>query len=143
MSFIKKQSTGFYITVLTVILAGVSLISYLINCNTEYFTASGVNAGIVILLAAGIILEAVYIAVSNKMGQKEYFDIIPVLCGVVIILAFVLYLSERVSSIATIMSFEKNAQTISDLSSAIVAMAACLLAAIFNITGSFFRIVKK
>lgn len=143
MDFIKKQSAGFYITILTALLTAISLIAYLINCNTEYFATSGVNAGIVVLLAVGIILEAVYIGVSNKMGQKEYFDIIPVLCGAVLILAFVLYLPERVSSIATIMSFEKNAQTMSDLSSAIVAMAACLLAAIFNIAGSFFWIVKE
>ena len=37
MSFIKKQSAGFYFTALSVIAAVVGMIFYLINCNTEYF----------------------------------------------------------------------------------------------------------
>ena len=57
--------------------------------------------------------------------------------------AFALFLVARVSSIATILSFEKNAQTMSDLTSAIVGMVTCFLAAIFNIAGSFCKVVKN
>ncbi len=43
MSFIKKQSVGFYFAALAVIAAVVANVFYLINCNTAYFSNLGVS----------------------------------------------------------------------------------------------------
>lgn len=142
MSFLKKQSMGFYITVLTAVLAAAGIVFYIINCSTAYFSNLGINAGIVVCMGLAAVLELVYIAGLNKAAEQRGWDLIPVVCGVLLMAAFVLFVSVRVNSIATILSFERNAQTMADLSSAIVGMALCLAAVIFNIIGSFFKVVK-
>ena len=142
MSFIKKQSVGFYFAALAVIAAVVATVFYLINCNTAYFSNLGVNAVIVGGLVVAILLELVYIIGYNKAGASLVVDVLPVVSGALLMVAFAQLITARVNSIATILSFEKNAQTMSDLSSAIVAMICCFVAILFNIIGSFFKVVK-
>lgn len=143
MSFLKKQSAGFYITILTAVLTVISIVFYLINCNTDYFANLGVNAGIVVCLVIAAVLEIVFVAGYNKAAQNRVMDIIPVVCGVLLMVAFVLFIGARVNSIATILSFEKNDQTMADLSSALIGMGFCFAAVLFNIIGSFFKVVKE
>ena len=71
MSFIKKQSIGFYFAALAVIAAVVATVFYLINCNTAYFSNLGVNAGIVGCLIVGVIgsMKERGISVQKKMGE--------------------------------------------------------------------------
>lgn len=142
MSFIKKQSVGFYFAALTVIAAVLATIFYLINCNTDYFSNLGVNGVIVACLVIGIILELAYIVGYNKAGASLLMDALPVVSGALLMVAFAQFISARVNSIATILSFERNAQTMSDLSSAIVGMVCCFVAILLNIIGSYFKIVK-
>lgn len=59
MSFIKKQSVGFYFAALAVIAAVVANVFYLINCNTAYFSNLGVNAVIVGCLIVAILLNII------------------------------------------------------------------------------------
>lgn len=142
MSFIKKQSVGFYFAALAVIAAVVATVFYLINCNTAYFSNLGVNAVIVGGLVVAILLELVYIIGYNKADASLVVDVLPVVSGALLMVAFAQLITARVNSIATILSFEKNAQTMSDLSSAIVAMICCFVSILFNIIGSFFKVVK-
>ena len=137
MSFIKKQSVGFYFAALAVIAAVVATVFYLINCNTAYFSNLGVNAVIVGCLIVAIVLELVYIIGYNKVGVSLVMDVLPLVCGALMMVAFA-----RVNSIATILSFERNAQTMSDLSSAIIGMICCFVAILLNIIGSYFKVVK-
>lgn len=139
---LKKQTAGFYISLLTVLTTVISIIFYLINCKTEYFANYGMNGWIVICLIIAAAIEVAYILGSNKKEMKKYFEIFPIIGGAVLMIAFVLFLNARVSSIATILSFQKNAQTMSDLSSAIAAMGCCFAAAVFNMIGAFFKVVK-
>ena len=74
MSFIKKQSVGFYFAALAVIAAVVATVFYLINCNTAYFSNLGVNAVIVGCLIVAIVLELVYIIGYNKVGVSLVMD---------------------------------------------------------------------
>lgn len=143
MSFVKKQSVGFYFMVLTILAAVVGLVFYLINCNTDYFSNLGINAVIVVCLIAAIVLEVVYIIGYSKRGAGVVLDLLPLINGAVLMVAFAMFASARVNSIATILSFERNAQTMADLSSAIVGMVCCLAAVILNIVGSFFKVVKE
>lgn len=142
MEFIKKQSAGFYITVLTVILAVAGVAFYLINCKTAYFSNLGVDKGLVACMILAIVLELSLIVGSQILGAKIYLDILPVASAVLFVMALVIFISLRVNSIAAIMTFENNAQTMADLSSAITGMVLCLLAAFFGIIASFFNIVK-
>ena len=143
MEFIKKQSAGFYITVLTVILAGAGTAFYLINCNTSYFSGLGVDKGLVSYLIIAIVLEIALIVGSQILGSKAYLDILPVASAILLVVALVTFISLRVNSIAAIMTFENNAQTMADLSSAITGIVLCLLAVLFGIIASFFNIVKE
>ncbi len=143
MSFLKKQSAGCYLLVLTAILSAASVVFYLINCNTSYFSNLGVNPGIVICLILAALLELAMVIGINKVGAQKYFDLVPVICAALLMVAFVLFISVRVNSIATIMSFERNDQTMADLSSAIVGMVLCLAAVICNLVGSFFKTIRE
>lgn len=143
MSFLKKQSADSYLMILAAVLSAASVIFYLINCNTSYFSNLGVDSGIVICLVLAAVLELVMVIGVNKAGTQMYFDVIPVLCAALLIVGFVLFVSARVNSIATIMSFERNDQTMADLSSAIAGMVLCFAAAIFNIAGSFLKTVRE
>ena len=142
MSFIKKQSVGFYFAALAVIAAVAATVFYLINCNTAYFSNLGVNAVIVGCMVVAILLELVYIIGYNKAGASLVVDVLPVVSGALLMVAFAQLITARVNGIATILSFEKNAQTMSDLSSAIVGMICCFVAILLNIIGSFFKVVK-
>lgn len=99
--------------------------------------------GLVVCMIVGIIFEIIYILGSEKDSTKIWLDAFPVLSGILLMVGFVIFVSLRVNSIATILSFERNAQTMSDLSSAIVGMVCCLLGVLFTIISSFFRIVKE
>ena len=142
MSFIKKQSVGFYFAALAVIAVVAATVFYLINCNTAYFSNLGVDAVIVGCLVVAILLELVYIIGYNKAGASLVVDVLPVVSGALLMVAFAQLITARVNSIATILSFERNAQTMSDLSSAIVGMICCFVAILLNIIGSFFKVVK-
>lgn len=142
MSFIKRQSVGFYFAALAVIATVVATVFYLINCNTAYFSNLGVNAVIVGCLIVVILLELVYIIGYNRAGASLAMDVLPIVSGALLMVAFAQFITARVNSIATILSFERNAQTMSDLSSAIVGMVCCFVAILLNIIGSYFKVIK-
>ncbi len=143
MDFIKKQSAGFYLTVFAILLGAAGIIAYFVNCNTDYFSNLGVNAVLVVCVILALILEVIYIIGSERDSSKLYLDVLPVAAGVLLMVGFVIFVSLRVNSIATILSFERNAQTMSDLSSAIVGMVCCLLAVIFTVISSYCNIVRE
>ena len=134
MNFIKKQAAGFYLMLLALILGTAGIVFYVINCNTAYFSNLGISWGVVGCLVAGVVLEILFVA-----GQ----DILPILAGVLLMAGFVFFVRLRVNSIATILSFERNAQTMADLSSAIIGMGCTLAAVIMTIISSFFRTVRE
>lgn len=143
MNFIKKQSVGFYLTTLTVIIATIGLIFYIINCNTNYFKNTGISIGIVACIVVAVILEIIVIFASQKIGVKGYLDIGMIIAPMLLIIAFAIFVSLRVNSIASILSFERNAQTMADLSSAIIGMGFCFASVILSIVSAFFDIVRE
>lgn len=70
MNFLKKQAAGFYITVLTVVLAVASVVSYLINCGTDYFSKMENHFGLVVCLLIAVVLDIIYIAGDFPEGQS-------------------------------------------------------------------------
>ena len=133
MNFIKKQAAGFYLMLLALILGTAGIVFYVINCNTAYFSNLGISWGVVGLFVAG----------QEKSPEMPVLDILPILAGVLLMAGFVFFVRLRVNSIATILSFERNAQTMADLSSAIIGMGCTLAAVIMTIISSFFRTVRE
>lgn len=142
MGFIKKQAAGFYLTILTAVSAAAGIIAYIINCNTSYFSNMGVNGGFMVCAILAVLLMALLIAGSQNGKTNQFLDILPVASGILLMASLVILISIRVNSIATILSFERNDQTMADLSSAMAGMACCLLAVLLNIAASFFAVVK-
>ena len=136
MNFIKKQAAGFYLMLLALILGTAGIVFYVINCNTAYFSNLGISW-------AGVVLEILFVAGQEKSPEMPVLDILPILAGVLLMAGFVFFVRLRVNSIATILSFERNAQTMADLSSAIIGMGCTLAAVIMTIISSFFRTVRE
>lgn len=142
MTFLKKQSAGFYLTAITVLLAAAGLFMYLKNTATDYFGNLGKDPLILGCLLAAIAAELVLLAAA-QCGQKQWLDVLPVAASVLLMLGSIWFVSSRVNGIASIMTFENNAHTMADLSSAITGMGLCLAAGITSIIASFFDIVKE
>lgn len=138
----KKQSAGFYLTAVSAVAALVGLIGYLVNCGTNYFVNLGIDYAVVGCAVAAVVLQAAYLLVAQK-GQKIWMDILPVAVSVLLMVAMLLMVNTRVVSIAAVMTFENNAKNMADLTSAIVGIAGCLVAAIVSIVSAFFDVSKE
>ncbi|MDO4328294.1 MAG: hypothetical protein Q4C66_03035 [Lachnospiraceae bacterium] len=143
MSFLKKQSVGFYFIIVTIIALLSSLVCYLSNCKTKYYTSFGVDTSLVAFLIIGIVVEAAYIIGVNKAVQGVVIDVFAVAGGVFCMLAMVAFLRVRAYSIATILTFQNNDSNLSDMKGAIVAMVLCAAAVVLSILSSYMRVVKE
>lgn len=137
----KKLSVGFFLTVLSAILAVVGLIFYMVNANTAYFANLGVNAAIVGCAVAAVVLQAIYLGASRK-GDNWVLGFCPIVACALLMLAFTNFITARVNGIASIMTFENNASNMADLTSAIAGIVFCLLAVVFGIVSAFFDASK-
>lgn len=101
-------------------------------------------AGFYLMLLA-LILGTAGIVFYVINCNTAYFSNLGISWGVVgcLVAGFVFFVRLRVNSIATILSFERNAQTMADLSSAIIGMGCTLAAVIMTIISSFFRTVRE
>ena len=143
MEFIKKQSVGFFMTLLVLLLSGAGFIFYLINCHTSYFLNRGIDGKIIVSFLAAIILELAFIIGTEILGSKNIFDILPAAVSVLLVIAFVAFLGSRVAGIASIMTFENNARTMADLFSAMTGLICSFLALVLSIIASFFKVIKE
>lgn len=140
MSFLKKQSVGFYFSALTLIASVVGLVYYLINCNTAYFSNLGTSSIVLGCAIAAIAAQVLYLLLAQKGGIAA--DIMPVIAGITLMTAAGNFVASRVNGIAAIMTFTNNTQNMADLSSAIVGIAALVIAALLNIISSFMSVTK-
>lgn len=129
-------------TVISAAAAVVGAAAYFMNCKTNYFINLGVDPVVMGCAVAAIVLQVVYIVATRK-GHQLWTDILAVISPVLLIIATITLTGARVGSIASIMTFENNAQNMADLTSAIVGIAACLIAAIVGIVAAFFDTVKE
>lgn len=143
MSFLNKQAAGFYCAALSALLAIVGLIFYLVNCKTDYFMNVGVSPVVVGCAVVAIAAEALLLLACQKAGESRALDLLAVAPAVLLMVAFVTLVGSRVASIATIMTFENNAQTMADLSSALVGIVCLLLAMLTGIIASFCKVAKN
>lgn len=137
----KQNGIGFYTTGLSFVAGVVALVFYMINAKTDYFANLGVSPVIVGCTVVAVVAELLLLVLS-KQNQPIWMDLAAVAVPVLLMVAFINLTGSRVNGIASIMTFENNAQTMSDLTSAIVSMAALLIACLIGIVSSYFNIRK-
>lgn len=150
MNFIKQQSIGFYVNALALIAAIVALVYYFINCNTSYFLSSGMNSGVLACSFGVIVLEVVIlaggqfaVAGGSPVWLRILLDVCAVAVSVMLMCAFAFFLSDRINAIASIATFNQNAQNMADLMSAIYGMIAYVIAVVLSIFASYFKVNKR
>lgn len=136
-----KKSAGFFMTILSAIAAVVGVVAYIMNTRTNYFINLGVNTVVVACAVAAVVIQVVYLIASGK-GHNLFVDLLAVLPPVLLIVAAITLVSTRINGIAAIMTFENNAQNMADLTSAIVGIAGCVVAALIGVIASFFDAAK-
>lgn len=137
----KQNGIGFYATGLSFVAGVVALVFYMINAKTDYFANLGVSPVVVGCTVVAVVAQLVLLVLS-KQEQPIWMDLAAVAAPVLLMVAFINLTGSRVNGIASIMTFENNAQTMSDLTSAIVSMAALLIACLIGIVSSYFNIRK-
>ncbi len=137
----KQNGIGFYTTGLSFVAGVVALVFYMINAKTDYFANLGVSPVVVGCTVVAVVAQLVLLVLS-KQEQPIWIDLAAVAAPVLLMVAFINLTGSRVNGIASIMTFENNAQTMSDLTSAIVSMAALLIACLIGIVSSYFNIRK-
>ena len=142
MELLKKQSAGFFITILSSIVMLVGIILYFINCNTNYFSNLGVNMVVVVCGVVGTLGQIVYVVLNEKDKISIATELLPVINSVLLMFATVTFIGSRVYGFASIITFENNAANMADLTNAITGMVVCLAAVILAIISSFFNVKK-
>ena len=116
MTSTNKKGAGFILSLLTAIAGVVGLVFCMVNANTDSF---------------------------RKIGTSPVVIACAVIAIVTLVVAAAQFISPRVNTIASIMSFTNNAQTMADLSSAIYGTAALLIAVVLNIIAAFTNVTKE
>lgn len=142
MELLKKQSVGFFITILSGIVMLAGIILYFINCNTNYFSNLGINMAVVVCGVVGIVGQITYVALNEKEEVPVAAEILPIVNSALFMFATVTFIGSRVYGLASIITFENNAANMADLTNAITGMAVCLAAVILAIISSFFNVKK-
>ena len=137
----KQNGIGFYATGLSFVAGVVALVFYMINAKTDYFANLGGSPVVVGCTVVAVVAQLLLLVLS-KQNQPIWMDLAAVAAPVLLMVAFINLTGSRVNGIASIMTFENNAQTMSDLTSAIVSMAALLIACLIGIVSSYFNIRK-
>ena len=146
MNFIKQQSIGFYLTVLAVIAAAVGLAFCFINHGTSTFgnialSPVTVAGGIVAIVLGLVVVVGGQFGTGNAV-MRAVVDLSFVIAAVLLVVAAVSFVADRVNTIASVLSFTQNAQSMADLQSVIYGGAGLLVAAVLTVLASYFKVRK-
>ena len=141
MSSTKKKGAGFILTLLTAIAGVVGLVFCMVNANTDSFRKIGTSP--VVIACAVIAIAALVLRIVLDGKQHMAADVMSVIAGIMLVVAAAQFISPRVNTIASIITFTNNAQTMADLSSAIYGTAALLIAVVLNIIAAFTQVTKE
>lgn len=146
MKFIKKVSLTSWFVLATLVFTLVGFISYLVNTKTTYFFTFGVSPAILTFAIIALILEIAYIASDFLKDNKQIIiakEVISVVIPILIICALIYLLDARIYYSATILTYEKTKQNVSDLISALVAIGSLGLAFLMGVVSSFIPRKQK
>ena len=137
----KRTFFGTCINLLAIAAACAGLVFYIINTNTKYFSNLGRSNAVLGAIIAAMVLLLVWCLAGG--ATTSWKDLLPIAAPALLMYAFLTLLNSRVNGIAAVMTFENNAQNMADLKSAIVSLAALLVAALLACLASFFSVRKK
>lgn len=138
----NKKASGYYLTLISIILALISVLCYLFNSSTAYFSNLGMNAPFLICIAGGILAEIFYLTVGGKAEKDKLCsgfmptDILVLASSVLLMIATVTFIKIRVYGFASILTFEMSAQNMNDLISAAAGIVFCLAAVILSMVAA-------
>lgn len=137
-----KKGAGMFLSLASALLAAASVLVYLYNCKTPYFSTIGVSASVVGCATAGAVLHALAVILGWKK-QKLWMDVFPVAASALLMAALIRFVGVRVNEIAFIMTFQKTAANLADMRSAVIGIALCLAALLASWVASFFDVAKS
>lgn len=138
-----KKATGFYLTAASGVMTIIALIVYIINCQTAYFSKSGLNPLIIAGGILAVISEAIYLKYSAYDEKRKLADAAIVISGVSITVCLITFIGSRVYGAASIMTFEMSEQNLADLTGAFIGIGICFAAFLMTIISSFMASYKK
>ena len=135
----KRALFGTIVNLLAVVAAIYGLVKYFTNAGTNYFKNLGTNP----LVIGAVVLAVAAILIWCFLGEEKttWKDILPIAAPACLIVAALTLVNSRINGVAAIMTFENNAQNMADLQSAIIAIAALVIAA--ACLAAFFSVKKK
>ncbi|MBR2766024.1 MAG: hypothetical protein IKE03_08605 [Blautia sp.] len=136
-----KKGFGIFTTILTLAATIVGLVYYYINTGTNSFASLGRDPVIFGCLAGAIAVLLLWLLFGSS--KRHILDILPVAAPVLTIYAGLTLVNSRINGIASIMTFTNNAQSMADLRSAIIAIAAIVIAAVLGMFSAFFEVRKE
>ncbi|TCD54230.1 hypothetical protein EJ419_04100 [Alloscardovia theropitheci] len=146
MKFVKNQSFGFYLGILTIIAAIVGMYFYFVNSATATFGNIPLNAVTVYGGVLAIVLELFVLIAGQFKANNGWLgvltDISCVAIAVLLVWGATVFFADRINLFAGVMTFNRNAQTLADMSSALIGIAALFGSGALAIVASFFRVSK-
>lgn len=141
MTSTNKKSAGFVLSLLTAIAGVVGLVFCMVNANTDSFRKIGTSPVVIACAVVAVVALVLRVVLDGK--QPLAADVMSVIAGVTLVVAVAQFISPRVNTIASIITFTNNAQTMADLSSAIYGTATLLIAVVLNIIAAFTNVNKQ
>ena len=138
MSSTNKKGAGLILSLLTAVAGAVGLAFCIVNAGTDSFRKIGTSPVVI-----GCAVIAILALVLRVVLDKKLTIAADVVAGITLVVAAVQFISPRVNTIASIMTFTNNAQTMADLSSAIYGTAALLIAVVLNIIAAFTNVNEQ
>ena len=141
MTSTNKKGAGLILSLLTAIAGVVGLVFCMVKANTDSCRAVGTSPIVIGCAVIAILALVLRVVLDKKLALAA--DAMSVVAGITLVVAAVQFISPRVNTIASIMTFTNNAQTMADLSSAIYGTATLLIAVVLNIIAAFTNVNKQ
>ena len=134
MSSTNKKGAGLILSLLTAVAGAVGLGFCIVNAGTDSFRKIGTSPIVIGCAVIAILALVLRVVLDKKLAIAA--DAMSVVAGITLVVA-------AVNTIASIMTFTNNAQTMADLSSAIYGTAALLIAVVLNIIAAFTNVNEQ
>ena len=132
------KSSIWNISIFTFTLLG--LILYIVNCDSIYFKKFGVNSKIIVFMVLALVVEIALLTINfikeNKL-KNILSDVMSIIIPIFIIIAIAYLLDARIYYAATILTYEKTNQNVSDLLPVLISIGSLLISFILSLILSF------
>lgn len=131
---LKQERSLIIFTLSSLILAIVSFVLYFINCNRDYYINDGIDKAVVIFTAAALIsltLRLLMIVFLKNELLKNLSFILKVVFIAFMTISFMRIVNERLLSITSIMTFDKNEYNLADMRTSLFTLGFYLISSLF------------